>query len=500
MKNLFDIPYLGPLLRAAWPWRLVRLLFLLVLLVMAAYGWHHHAIPGVAVKDPLMYTNLATYFFWVLWIMGIVFLGLLLGRAWCTVCPLGWLNGLFARIGLKREVPRALRNFVPVTLALVALQLAVYLLAIHRFPDYTAVLLALLILAAIGCGLLFRTRAFCTLLCPAGAVLGLYARVAPFQLRVKDADLCAACETRDCVAGTSYWKRYALGPAQLFWHCRRPECPVDLVPADISDSATCSLCLHCAHNCEKRNILLGTRPWLGDLSGRGLSPSETFFFVVLLGMLTANFAKVFVELREAIFFAPQQAALLLGWGANGFYLLAALWVALVFPVLLLLPGYLVLRLAALRSSVMPTTAAPLPDLPPEPPAAGFWASLGRLALPAIPMVLAAHLVLAVVKLNAKGGYLPYVLRDPTGVKSYLAMNVMNTVKAPGVLLPLDLLKWPVLALVVAGLGVSLLAARRVARPPGAASIDRGFLAGAATVVTLLAALYGATVIRWLFIR
>ena len=69
LKNLFDIRGLGRVLLTPWAWRLLRLTALGLLLVMAAYGWHHHAIPGVPVKDPLMYTNLATYFFWVLWIM-----------------------------------------------------------------------------------------------------------------------------------------------------------------------------------------------------------------------------------------------------------------------------------------------------------------------------------------------------------------------------------------------------------------------------------------------
>ena len=50
MKNLFDIPLLGPLLRSPWPWRLCRFGLLLLTLVLAAYGWHQHAIPGVEVK------------------------------------------------------------------------------------------------------------------------------------------------------------------------------------------------------------------------------------------------------------------------------------------------------------------------------------------------------------------------------------------------------------------------------------------------------------------
>jgi hypothetical protein len=496
LKNLFAIKYLGGGLLSPWTWRLAQLAALAALLAMAAWGWHQHAIPGVPVKDPLMYTNLATFLFWVLWIMGVVFVALFLGRAWCTVCPLGWLNGLAARVGLQRPLPGWLRNFVPVTLTLVALQLAVYLLAVHRFPDYTARLLALMLLLAVGCGLLFRKRAFCSLFCPAGAVFGLYARLAPFRLRVADPAICAACDSRSCVSGAPAWKRFTLGPAVLLWRGERPDCPADLSPEGLGDDAACSLCLHCARNCDKGNVLLGRRPWLGGLGEGGLGAGETFFFVVLLGMLTANFCKVFTDLREAIFWAPQQAALLLGWGAAGFYFLAALWVTLAFPVLLLLPGYALLRLAELRVEAVPAGADPqrLPDPPPAEDGRRFWPALGRLALPLLPLALAAHVVLAVVKLNAKGPYLPYVLRDPSGVKSYLAMNVMHTVQAPGVLIPLDILKWLVLALVVGGYLLALAAARRT----GCGA--RGFMAAAAVSATLVAALYGATVIRWLFIR
>src|SRR5512133_619509 len=241
MKNLFELPTVGPLLRAPWPWRLLRIALLGVLLAMIGFGWHQHAIPGVATKDPLMYTNLTTYFFWALWIMGVVFVALFFGRAWCAACPLGWLNGIFARIGLKRELPNWLRNFIPVTLTLVTLQMAIYLLAIHRYPDYTARLLALMLLLTIGCGLLFRKRAFCHLFCPAGVVFGLYARLAPFQLRVRDQNLCAACESKDCVSGAPLWRRFTLGPALLYWRGCRNDCPATLIPADLTDSAACSL-------------------------------------------------------------------------------------------------------------------------------------------------------------------------------------------------------------------------------------------------------------------
>jgi len=499
VRNLLQWRGLGALLLSPWPLRLCRLGLFALLLGMLAWGWHQHAIPGVATPDPLMYTNLASQLFWVWWMFAVVFLALFFGRAWCAVCPVGWFNEVVARFGLARPLPAWLDNFVPATLTLVLLQLAVYLFAIHRYPDHTARLIGLMLLLALLLGLVFRKRAFCTLFCPAGAVLGLYARIAPWQLRVADEAVCAGCDGRECVSGGRRWTRLSLGSAVLYWHGRRRECPVDLLPPEVRDSSSCQLCLQCARNCSHDNLRLGGRPWLADLVPGSLSVSENFFLLVLLGLLTANFSKFYVELREAIFRLPEQAAVLLGWEAGGYYLLATLWVTLALPVLLLLPGWLLLKLGRLRVDPQAAPpAAPAPLVAEEKP--GFWGTLGALALPCLPLLLSAHLAMGLVKVNAKAGFLPYALRDPSGVKSYLAMNVMQLSPPPGSLLPLDGLKWLVLLLLLAGLGGGLAAARRLSARLDGLCPPPIFRAAAGLVVLLCGALYIGTVIQWLFLR
>lgn len=495
MNNLLEIPLLGPLLRSAWTWRLLRLAMLALLLVMAAYGWHHHAIPGVAVRDPLMYTNLATYLFWVVWLMGVVLVAAVFGRGWCAVCPLGWLNGRISRFGLRWALPACLQGFLPVTLVLVALQLAVYFLALHRFPDATSGLLALMVLLAIGLGLLFERRAFCLLLCPAGTVFGLYARLAPFALRVKDPAVCEGCTEKPCMATAPTLRRATLGTFALQWRSRPEGCPVALVPAEISDSAACTLCLNCARTCCNDNIRLGFRRFGAELSPAGLGAGESFFFLVLLGLMTANFAKVHVALREAIFWLPDRLAQLLGWQAGGFSVLAVLWIALLFPLLLLLPGIVTWLLGQVRIS-----GQELPETVPPAPALRVWPLVGRLAVAVLPLVLAAHLVLVAVKFNAKLGYLPLVLQDPSGVQSYLALSVMRTVRSPGVLIALDSLKWLAAALLGGGLAASLWAMRRVAVTGDGGRTDRPVLAAAVVTLLVLGSLYAAVVIEWLFVR
>jgi polyferredoxin len=517
LKNILDIPFFGTIIRSPWTWRLLRLAMLGLLLVMIAYGWHQHAIPGVDVRDPLMYTNFTTFNLWVFWMMGMVVVALFLGRSWCTVCPVGWLNGLLSRFGLRREMPSWLANFVPVTLVLVLLQLLVYFLSIHRYPDYTAVLLAWMVILALVAGLVFRRRSFCLLLCPAGAVFSLYARLAPWQLRVRDQDVCAGCRDKPCISTGLVWKEASLGGMRLSWRTRSEGCPVALVPAEINDSAECTLCLNCVQSCCNDNVTLGFRRWLGDLrpgdsrpgdlQQGGLRPSEALFFLVLLGMLTANFAKVYVSLREAIFWLPENLALSLGWDAAGFYPLAMIWIGLIFPLLILVPGLLVYLVGQIKVSTLdgePSCVAN--DRATKDAVAfsfsGFMSFLGRLALPLLPLVLAAHLALAVVKLNAKFAYLPLALQDPSGVKSFLAINVMQTLSPPGVIVSLDILKWVIVVLLVAGLSLSGFAAWTVAKTEnkGQQTIDRPFFIAALVTLFVLSGFYGSTVIEWLFVR
>ncbi len=503
LKNLLEIPVLGPVVKSTWTWRLLRLSMLALLMVMIAFGWHQHAIPGVSVRDPLMYTNFATFNLWVVWLMGMVAVALVLGRSWCTVCPVGWINGVISRFGMRREIPTWLNNFLPVTLVLVLLQLLVYFLAVHRFPDYTSTLLAWMVILALAAGVIFRRRAFCLLLCPAGAVFSLYARLAPWQLRVKSRAVCETCLDKPCIATEHIWKQASLGEMRLNWRARQEGCPVALVPAEIRDSSACTLCLNCVQTCCNDNLAVGTRPWPGDLRQQGLRPSESLFFIVLLGLLTANFAKVYVDLREAIFWVPEHLALALGWDAAGFYPLAVLWIGLLFPGLLLVPGLVAYLLGKIQFSTLPGEPAQgQVEQGPTFSFNDFMNILGRMILPLLPLVLAAHLTLAIVKLNAKLGYLPLTLHDPSGVKSFLAINIMQTIAPPGVLISLDILKWVIAALLLTGLVCSVWAARIVAfaNPASPQTMDRPFFISVLITLAVLSCFYGATVFEWLFVR
>ena len=80
--------------------------------------------------------------------------------------------------------PRQLRNIWLQSGAF--LLLATFSTVLLTSPLVTAIVLAGMLLAAVGLSLVFERRAFCRYLCPVGGFIGLYAQVAPLELRIKD--------------------------------------------------------------------------------------------------------------------------------------------------------------------------------------------------------------------------------------------------------------------------------------------------------------------------
>jgi hypothetical protein len=114
-------------------------------------------------------------------------------------------------------------------------------------------------------------------------------------------------------------------------------------------------------------------------------------------------------------------------------------------------------------------------------------------LPAfIPVLLGGHLLLAAVKLNAKAAYLPLAVADPGGARSYMAVEELNLVARPGLLLPLAPLKWALLVIFALCVALSLWVAFRIGRreklPAGAT----------AAAVVLVAASVAGGFLKWLF--
>jgi hypothetical protein len=235
---------------------------------------------------------------------------------------------------------------------------------------------------------------------------------------------------------------------------------------------------------------------------------------VLMGFVILAFSR-FWPASEAVLAAPVRwMAPALGPAARPVFLL---WLVLVLPLLSFLLAAAVTRWGHSRIEVQ--------DRPPERPDLGensengfpfqVWLAQAEreeqtseeeqvldtdtvrglsatYAAVAIPLLLASHMVLALVKINAKAAYLPLAVADPAGMASYTAVFELGTIPAPDMLLSVGSLRAVALAVLVAGTVVSLIVHRKVVAKRGLGSWPSLF-----PLILLGAVVYGG-LIKWLF--
>ncbi len=431
--DLFSHPLTRPLLRPAAPQALVRAVLLGAYAALVVLGWGSDAIPGVPDLHPRAYTHATTLLFWVAWFMGLVLLAPLTGRAWCGVCPLGWVSDAVGRRGLGLPWPRWLARGWGALAVFGGGVAAVAWAGAHLSPHRTAVLIAGVGGLALASGLLWRRGAFCRGLCPVGTVLGLYSRHAPVEVRPRDPKRCSGC-ARQCIATRPEWRRADWGRWVWFRRRDRGGCPVALDPARM-DPTECVLCLRCLRRCPRGNLGLwwGRRP-----RPFPLTPARAVFLGLLTGLVLLALFRTW---------PAAETALTPGVGPPAW--LRGLWMGVAVPAVLLLTpvlGEAVWRRLEGRPAPRPTAGAPGRDGGPRP----VWPGALRILPAFVGPVLGGHAALALVKLNAKAAYLPYLLYDPLGRDTYLAVHVSGLLPKPDMLVPLAALRW--LALGAFGLG------------------------------------------------
>ncbi len=501
------------MLRADGPWALARaaaLASLAGLLFLLHGRW---GIEGVEVPDPLMYTNLGNLLFWVGFLMALPLLALLSGRAFCAVCPLGTINEALSRRGLKRPFPAWLRNDWPKAALLVATMGLLALARIHHWPGATFWYVLGWVALAAGMGLLFRGRSLCGYACPVGGMLGLYSRLAPVTVGVADPGVCSSCSGRECVRGKERWVTVAAGRLRAAVRADRPGCGVNLKPWDLGGSGRCLLCGNCLRACPHGNAVLRGRPFAATLwSERFARFSETVIAAALLGFLLLSFARFWPALGAALSFPGTAVSALLGpllgagVGVGAGRAVFLLWGGFLLPFLLL----------ALPAAWTRWREGAPEGVPPGKGGFRFWREpshpamaadedegevsraesvAGRMAafLPAfIPVLAGGHLVLALVKMNAKLGYLPLAVADPGGARAFTAVEELGTIPRPGLLVDLSPLKWSLAAAFAAAIVLSAVTAVRIARRENVPAAP--FLLGVAVVALAVGGGFRA----WLF--
>ncbi len=373
----------------------LRIVSLIIFGFLVYIGFQAHSTDDAFLKV-LRNTNFANLFVWSYWWPLIVVGAVFLGRAWCFVCPVELVTSFMAKIGLKKKRPKWLLSGWGITIFYVAiLFIGIQTLKIHRDPTMMAVYLLTIFGVSVLTGLLFERNTFCRYVCPVGFLLGLYARISPIGYRVKSAELCKICKDKSCVS-----KNYT-------YNLVSKSCGVDLYPPLI-DNTYCILCTGCRKSCGMYNPSnLSGRPnpgftVVGFAKGlyehRPLKNAEAFFLLIVSGFVISEILSEWSASNAVLTYLPGKIKSMAGTTnplAMGLADSAVLFAAV--PIVIWGIPFMIGKIS--RSGLSP----------------GDY--LRNFAVAFIPLMAAAHLCKAVLKMSSRIPYLPGAFADMTGMKT-----------------------------------------------------------------------------------
>ena len=373
-------PLFKSLLTGRWTQLLLRALMLAGLVFTILAG---------LLGTPVGSHNFAIIVVWIAWWTALKLIFIPFGgRSWCSICPIPLPGEWLQRGGITRTVARRfglnlrLHRWLRGTwlqsggFLLVGLFGAVTLTS----ASITAWVLLSALALATALSPVFERRAFCNALCPIGGFTGLYARLAPVELRVIDRPTCIAHRQKSCYDA----------------------CPWGVYPFALKHNGPCGLCMECVRACPYDNLAINLRPFGADMQPRNpLRIDEVFLALVMLGsvlLFSAIFLGPWGDLKAAAYAIGQTEWFLLSGAFLAFLLV-------LFPAIFLFA----VRLSAGRSS----KSIPLKTL------------LGKQAQLLLPVGLTSWVAFTISFALAKSSYVLPVLSDPFGWGWRLLGNVQD---------------------------------------------------------------------------
>ncbi|MBI5569777.1 MAG: sigma 54-interacting transcriptional regulator [Desulfomonile tiedjei] len=235
--NLMQVPALrralkSPLFPAIFQSAAAPFFFILVVLLF------------LGPADPMQ--NPGGLFSWAIGWPTMVFGSFLWARFWCSICPMGTLSHLAKKIlALEIPFPPSLKHHSDLIIAGSALFIIWLETAtnMRSSPFNTGLLLLTILLLAAVVSVIFERQSWCRYLCPLGGMMGVFAKVSPFELRA-DRNLCSTqCTSNECFTGTA----------------EREGCPFGQVAPSIRSNRFCKMCANCIKNCPYAAINLNVR-------------------------------------------------------------------------------------------------------------------------------------------------------------------------------------------------------------------------------------------------
>ncbi len=261
-SDIFGWPVVGFIFKNRAALLTVRTVTMLLFVSALYFGF---AYPELA-QNP--YT---TAIFWSLfWPFFMIISIVALGPGFCGICPHGVMGRWFAKFGLQKEVPSWLKHRgIGLTILIVLYWLPVYMLpGALKIPLVASSLFLLLTVIAAASFYLFKDMAYCTYLCPIGAVTKTYGKMAAVRLSTYQS-ACSECTTFDCAKA----------------------CESGLQPylfEKKNSMRDCTLCMDCAQSCEAVSFSL-VKPMSG-LTGeiKERHNMHVWVFVSLLALITIS--------------------------------------------------------------------------------------------------------------------------------------------------------------------------------------------------------------------
>jgi len=235
--DLMRVPGLGHLFR----WRYVRPLLQLPLLIVSVVMILHGLFgPTLAPK------NLATTLSWLHFRGVLVLVLLCAGNFFCLACPFMLVRQVARRFFKPRfNWPRALRNKWA-SVALFVLILFTYeLFDLWSSPWWTAWLILAYFITVLMVDGFFKHASFCKFVCPIGQFNFLASTLSPFEVKVREPDVCVSCHTKDCIRG----RRESDSDLVTIRGCE-----LALFQPSKVGNMDCTFCLDCIHACPHDNV------------------------------------------------------------------------------------------------------------------------------------------------------------------------------------------------------------------------------------------------------
>jgi hypothetical protein len=365
-----------------------------VALMMMAWG---QFIPAEVPSRTFARTNLVTLLVWGLWWPAMVWVAVLLGRAWCGICPLELVSNIAERLGRglglrQRRLPGWIAGGSIILILYLLTQMMVAGAQLHRTPAWTAVFLLVLLALAAVTGLLLRDRAFCRGFCPVGMLLAVYGRWGMLAVRPRSSARCDGCAGRECI----HHARRTRGDAR--------SCPSLLNVPQLDSSEDCLLCTQCIKSCDPAhaNMALLLRRPLHPADARPALATWpiTLFIMLLSGFVVYELCTEWKSAQDVFLAAPRWASAMIGVAWLGGYV-NGLWSMVVVPLVLWSGAALLARMLGERAGI-----------------GDIWR---RMALPVAVVAAAGHMAKGLAKFVSWAQFLPGAIGDPSGADTAAAI-------------------------------------------------------------------------------